>query len=250
MKKEGRVSSPFTSRRNEAREQLPAEIREERYGDLHDIENLEYSIDRIFKKLAPEINRGDFTLIIGDDASGRIPTFIIAHALKTIYKKKRFQPPSVRFIAGSTQLNDSERHAKIEKVAAQIGKMKETLIKAHGAMGKTLVVTEIVESGASLKVLLDGLFQNHMDVQAVSLGESRRHKNILTEAQVNNLVVGDPEDPPLIYGKQELSGVQKNPDDLFATPAKGIDQNMPLAARAVAMQVAQNVVTTYLQENP
>ena len=247
MKKEGKVSSPFAQKRMEA-------FGQERTDHLfRNIENLEYAIDQIFKKLTPEINRGDFTLIIGDDASGRIPTFIIAHALKTIYKKKKLQPPIVRFIAGSTRLSESERKRKLEKVATQIGRIKETVIKAHGTIGKALVVTDIVETGASLRVLLDALSQNHMDAQPVSLGEStvnNAHKEELTEEQIRRLIVGDSDNRLFIYGKRQMSGVQKNPNDLFATPADGLDRNMPAAARAVAMQVAEKVVTEFLKKHP
>lgn len=39
-------------------------------------------------------------MIIGDDASGRIPAFVMGHTLKEIYTRRSYSLPLLRFVAG------------------------------------------------------------------------------------------------------------------------------------------------------
>ena len=80
---------------------------------LSEVSDLEEPIKRILKDILPNIERGDYQLIVGDDASGRIPTLIIDRFIKKVYKKMGFDTPQTIFFAGSRFLWGS--YADIQK---------------------------------------------------------------------------------------------------------------------------------------
>lgn len=77
------------------------------------IENLEYPIRDILEKMLPNIERGEYDLIIGIDASGRIPTIIMEKFIKHVYSKNRISLPDIRFMAG--KINEYNAKEMIEK---------------------------------------------------------------------------------------------------------------------------------------
>src|SRR3989344_9337060 len=74
---------------------------------------LEDPLANILEKLRPELERGEYRLIIGDDASGRIPTRIVGEVIKKLSEERGFPRPLVRFIAGSTFMDQNRRSEKI-----------------------------------------------------------------------------------------------------------------------------------------
>ena len=78
------------------------------------IEQLELPIKRIAEELKTELVRGDYGLMIGDDASGRVPARMLWHVAKSLAKNPKEAPP-LRFFAGSRNLaagSDEWKHKK------------------------------------------------------------------------------------------------------------------------------------------
>src|SRR3989344_8140945 len=73
------------------------------------VEDLREPIENILIELMPDIETGAYSTIIGDDASGRVPTIILANVMKSIYELKGYPPPTVRFLAGSTGLRSEKK---------------------------------------------------------------------------------------------------------------------------------------------
>ncbi|MFA6273807.1 MAG: hypothetical protein WC662_01475 [Candidatus Paceibacterota bacterium] len=116
------------------------------------IEALRIPAENLLKQMKYSINNGEFKTIIGDDASGRIPTLIINNVIKDIYKEKGYTEPQIMFIAGSRGLGEvSEKEVKIDKTKEHISKYLKN------KEGKTLISTEYIQYGSSLKSLGEAL---------------------------------------------------------------------------------------------
>lgn len=66
------------------------------------IEDLRAPTQKILQQLHKKIEKGEYTIIMGDDTSGRIPTLIIGGVIKELYQENHFPAPLVRFIAGGS----------------------------------------------------------------------------------------------------------------------------------------------------
>ncbi len=178
--------------------------------------------ERILEKLSSELESGEVQLIIGDDASGRIPTAIFRKIFDLAYKEKGFVTPETRFLAGSRGLFAFEKVEKKEKMAEYLKEVKKDIEKKFGQpFSKALVVTDVVVTGRSLDPLMEVL--NDMGVETVvasmtaTNGESYV-KEISERWHAPVYFGGDY--MPDVYGNQKISGVVKEGQDLFAETYK------------------------------
>ena len=74
-----------------------------------EIANVEEPMRKIFEQISGNFERGEYDLMIGTDASGRIPALIIFKLAKHIYEKSSHPLPMFRFIAGHARHEDIER---------------------------------------------------------------------------------------------------------------------------------------------
>jgi len=239
------------------------------------VRELEGPILSIVEQLRPEIEKGEYKLILGDDASGRIPTFIIGHVCKTIYEANNMRPPLVRPIAGSSKLNRSDENKKLNMVAAQIGKMKATATRYFGNdLGKVLIMTDTITGGSSVGVLIEALRENDWkaDVATIGITPGGKIKKTL-ERDWDSRIVYAMEGTPEIYGRTNLSGViqdrtwtsaknkekkdtenndeEKNNKEiekaiLFAKPLGSHHDDETRAARALSQDVADRIAHEFL----
>lgn len=112
---------------------------------LEEIAELEKPIKKIIEKIKFRIESGEYGLIIGDDASGRVPALILGNFIKKISEIRGATKPNVIFIPG--KLSDfsydsvDELKAHLEKWGLREGK-------------RVLIATDTVKSGESLEVLV------------------------------------------------------------------------------------------------
>lgn len=253
-RQEVKSSSLFIEKRRKTLQRAEA-VGDFTIKDREYIEELEKPILHILNQLVNKIKKGTYKLIIGEDASGRIPTLIIAYALKAIYEKQGFQPSIVRFIAGSSNLPISLREQKVVDVTRQIEKIKTTVKKRHQTSGETLIVTDTIHSGDSIKVFVNALKKNRMKFQIATIGITSLQTFHELQGQGISIVKGQDYTPD-IWGMHALHGVKKVPRGLFARPYRygslpeDVPQaSLPIAARAVAQEVADRIIAKYLENH-
>ena len=90
-------------------EQIPTnkpnlEKSDEREVVFKEVAELELPIKIIIEKIRPRIENGEYGLIIGDDASGRIPTLILGNFIRKTSEQKGLDKPNIVFIPGKLLL--------------------------------------------------------------------------------------------------------------------------------------------------
>ena len=229
-------------------------------GEAAAIKELHLPIEKIIKELLPNIERGEYSVILGDDASGRIPTLIIGEIIEAVYKDRDMMSPLIKFIAGSTFFTESEleRHTKQRLVQDHIAKIKKEVNRNDW---KALIVTDTIDLGRSMDVLMKGLQENGLTADIATIGIVTSSSGSNLESKWGTKVVCGMFGKPMIYssaifgGGGELSGVRKNPKDLFSTPLKEHKSNQQEIqrklnkARALAHEIAVSIIAKYRDDN-
>ncbi len=204
-----KINSIFSNKFGESPERAETAIKE-----------LRKPIQQILQQLSTRINRGEYTLIIGDDASGRIPTLIFKEVINDVYNEKRRENPKTLFFAGSGRrgiMSQEKRKEKEEKLEDWL-QNRHFSQKSDGQ--KALIVTDLITSGNSLEPLCSALKKNNMDFDIATItnhaGNSKDKKEI--SEKLGGEIFDGQSNTPLIYGKPSLSGVTKNPPELFSHP--------------------------------
>ena len=114
---------------------------------LKEIAELEEPIKKIIEQLWTKIESGGYGLIIGDDVSGRIPAGILGGFIKRISKLRDVRNPDIIFIPGRLERN------------LNLSKQLQNHISKYGIKkgDKILIITEVIQSGETLSVLLETL---------------------------------------------------------------------------------------------
>jgi hypoxanthine phosphoribosyltransferase len=202
---------------------------------FEEIKGLLEPMKKILERLRPDIEAGAYQLVIGDDASGRIPTLIVSKVIKEIYRTKGYPELDIRFIAGGgsgygqTSLSEITLSLKEHVLSPKILSERRELIReikddSEGKLKRALIVTDIIETGKSLRPLVTALNSEGMavDIAAVNAApENRKYysKNILGSRVINGC------GSPNIYSKPYISGVEKNVGDLFAESYKKVQEH-------------------------
>src|SRR3989338_2608702 len=182
----------------------------EKEVELKEVAELEKPI----KKIKDRIERGEYGLIIGDDASGRIPTLILGNFIKKVSEQKGQERPNIIFIPG--KLSDFAYDS--------MGEFKIHLEKWGFREGKRiLIVTDTILSGESLEILVKLIKRLGHDCDIATIGLERPISGMV-ERKLNlgitEIVSGkyknknDKKIPhtPQIY-KSDYSGVSKSAGD-------------------------------------
>lgn len=131
-------------------ENLLSEAGKEKFN-FPEIAELENPMQNLLDQMRPKIDSGDYSIVLGEDASGRIPTLAIGEALSEIYKKRNKKPPETRFFASEDDWVKTSDY--IDRLRAYVEKLKPDPDK------KILVCTESVQTGGTINPLLDLLLE-------------------------------------------------------------------------------------------
>ncbi len=198
------------------------------YLDMHEMRE---PLRNMVESMREQIDRGEFDLVIGDDASGRLPALVLGDFISKVYKQRGEKPPQRMFFAGSgskdiAPLTEDERIIKENELAG--------FLAEHKPGQHALVITELIRSTElrSLSPLLNALKQNNIkyDIAALNIDDraisSAKTKNAKSETKDDDkgarVYVGEvikDGSLPKIY-RAEMSGVYKDPKDKFAKPIK------------------------------
>ena len=209
----------------------------------------------ILEKIAPKIESGSYGLIIGDDASGRIPAEILADVIKAIYLEKGFVQPKVMFFAGSTRMYERDRKIKQEKISDFFKKLpmesvenaldetNETKPVLSRREGDVLIVTDWISSGKGLTPLVSALEENHIKSDVAVLYDVDRD----TVSWEDHIISGEMKEKPGIYGASIFSGVIKRSEDLFSRSTDSAQSVK--TARAQQNRIAQELFQEWAKKH-
>lgn len=204
-----------TSYKQEETEKVPK-------PELREIAELQEPMQNLLEQLKDKINAGEYGLIIGDDASGRIPTLVFSNVINSIYKESDRSKIDTRFIAGSKFVSEDKLDIKKDLIKNYLQKLDLQEEKNK----KVLVVTEAILEGKGMKLLADILLNLGLgfDIATVSfLQEKDRTPEKIKEVKKYlgaDVYYGATGDIVNLYHNRGISGVHKDPGKLFAEPFK------------------------------
>lgn len=124
--------------------------------------------DRINKEIFNSIKNNEYSTVVAEDASGRIPGLILYELLKKVAEQKNDSlPPKIYFIAGAYSAKDIENKNKLTEEY-----LSDVVLKNRELNKKVLVVTEYIMEANSLKPIANGLKNNNIKYDILSVGLS------------------------------------------------------------------------------
>lgn len=228
------------------------------------IEDLREPIRNLLEQLHERIDAGDYRLIVGGDASGRIPALIFTKVIREIYRNKGFDIPQTltTFIAGGERGNNPEEkrseikaHIENNYVGDNLGQIDISIIDKIKSIlgmpisrynGRVLIIEDTICSGISIKPVTDTLRSMNVDYDIVSMGlDAWDHKRVELKKKLGGEIYHAINDTPDIYGKNSLAGVRKNRGDLSSEPNISERSNK---AREDVQMVADELTIWYLSK--
>lgn len=221
--KEGALNDPVNSDVNS-----PVEFPDEEAEISNkEIESLEVSIEKILKGFMVKQVAKNLDLIIGDDASGRIPTLVISKFYNSIAEKVGREKPEIRtiFIAGGTkdvmdpkQLADIKQRKK-EEIKNLIEKQAGLLEMEPKKMAVS-VVTDVIFNGNTLELLTEALKEMGIRYNILSVSLAVESKRDELEKKLGGYIKYGDEGIPGVWQKYRLAGVVRKQDagEIFAKP--------------------------------
>lgn len=174
---------------------------------------LQQPIKRILDEVAEDIAEGNIPLIIGDDASGRVPALIFRNVISSVYEQEgKSIRPATFFINGP----GGGRPESLDKDRRRIDDITNNLnawIKARdvhwGPNSKALIVTETINTGRSVMPVVRALQELDKKCIVASIGIESSNKESVEDIQkdLNTNVYVGMMGTPKIYNSPAYSGV-------------------------------------------
>jgi len=245
----------FQERKEKEKEMLP------------EIEEMRGPIKNLLTQLRPHLEKGEYSLLISDDASGRIPALVFLDVINRIYRDRGFSP--IRFfpIAPTMPKGNEEDPEVGELIDIKIANMKHVVHEVLASMEKRpehikpLIVTQVVYRGRALHSLRNVLRQEGIvekpDVATIGITEQgKQQKDFLEKFSVDHFFIGSDtvgvDGIPSISDQDELSGVQQKSPHIspFAKPIARDDSRIteirnPRRAREDVRKLADELYEWY-----
>ncbi len=187
----------------------------ERKIENYEIKNLEEPISNILNEMRPNLEKGEYSLIIGDDTSGRVPALVFKDVLSMIYSEKNIEKPKILFIPGQKE-SETDMTPAIENYIREY--IQKSALNLDNK--KALIVTDLISSGYSIYHLVKALQKIGIPYDISTIGFSSGKPRF--EERLGSKIYHGEYSTPDIYTRRTLSGVDKKPDML---KAKGIIAN-------------------------
>lgn len=224
---------------------------------FEEVAELELPIKIIIEKIRSRIENGEYGLIIGDDASGRIPTLILGNFIKKISERRSLNKPNIIFIPGKLRWHTILGHNKRKELEKYIGKFGADRDK------RVLIITDTVLSGDSLKILMALLREMGFICDIATMGVETYEKDIAERdfnLQHAEVISGEYHtkdffpNTPKIYWEKTLSGVTKKAGQTMSKTIKsgesdeekrGVIQDQINQARKDAGVITDHLINWY-----
>ncbi|MFA5830933.1 MAG: hypothetical protein WC878_03840 [Candidatus Paceibacterota bacterium] len=204
-----------------------------------EVEELREPVEKILAEIAPRLEKGEYQLLIGDDASGRVPTWVWKKIIGEMYEEKGFPPIETVYIAGSGSSGKSqnltggafqEKKEKIEDFLKYLSEGKESQkIRVRAPLSRVLISTDSVFTGTSLDPLMEVLKEGGIPFDIIAIGLQKTHsgdKGIRSGQKIIYGKIG----LPGVDGSSHLSGVGKFTRFLFSHTRNPIFVNVPISS--------------------
>lgn len=201
----------------QALEQMPEGFNEEDVKIREMVRELKEPTIEMLRPVLEQVKNGEYQLIIGDDASGRIPTWIVRKVINAAYHEQGRAEIPTRFVAG-TRRYDPRNELHREK-KAQLKDYLDELKEEISGLTKVLIVTDSVAKGISLVPLVESLREAAIDCDILSVGGGENDTEQTAEERLQVPIHFGQEATPRVYNKWRLSGIDKLPSALHATSA-------------------------------
>lgn len=212
----------------------------------------------VVRQLKNNIDQGQYALIIGDDAAGRIPTLAVAEIMDQAYAKKDIPPIDTRFLALYpprtkydkalddllAQTIDKNRALSVETAAKEkiikefVDKInKDELIQQNK---KILIVTELISHGDALAPLVRALKEANIPTEIICM-------SAVEEEAIETLKlcgVGDVHSATGYFPQgATMTGVAKdrNRYNLRTIPIKNINPNQSVEDRLESNKIQRKI---------
>ena len=168
---------------------------------------------KILEELRPEIEGKTYQLVIGDDASGRLPALLIWQTLRELAEKKETLRPQVRFIAGTRHYSKEgpvgmkKKHKVLEYI--------QGLKKDIPDLRRVLIVTDTIASGQSLEPLAQSLREVGVEYDIATIALMNNQQGVEQKLS-GRVIAGGTWRDDSVYIKYHLGGVVKDIQDLHA----------------------------------
>ncbi|MCE9541097.1 phosphoribosyltransferase [Candidatus Kaiserbacteria bacterium] len=222
--------------------------------DSETLERLEKSVASLVSDMKERINGAEYELVIGEDASGRLPALMLGTVLKDVYESRGIRAPMVRFLTSSRPTKESgdiweKRTAAVREALSEI---KKTFDES-GRNGKVLLVTDVIDTGNSMEGLLRAVQEAGMAPEVATVALLKGDSDSYTRAEAFEKHWG-----VNVYWTQNhltdvfrnrLSGVTKSKDGAYAV-ANDRTVGIVRAARERVINAAHRIAADFIAESP
>lgn len=167
------------------------------------IAGLEDPLMNILAGLTPNLKQGEYSVLVGDDTSGRIPTLILRKVINAVYQDRGFPPiPTLFFPREYFAPHNAALRKRVEKI-------QET---ATGSRG--LIVTEAIDSGFGVGKIAWEVYHAgvHTDVATIAIegyGYKKAGWLLRMIPPGSTVYLGSKGDTPSIHGATSLTGIER-----------------------------------------
>ncbi len=169
-----------------------------------EVASIEEPMVKICNELAPNFAKGTYGLIVGDDTSGRLPTLAIRAVGSQISMREGASVPTTVFLQSGRYI---ERDFEVEKQFAQRVLNQEEVFDK-----KTLLVTDYIKTGKTLKRLVE-LFKTNgvsFDIAAVGVFKDFSLNELNLPEDTRVFEGGRISEAPTIANKENLTGLKRH----------------------------------------
>lgn len=221
--------------------------------EIEEFEKARESFENLTKELVPALKDHKYDLIIGDDASGRIPTLVIGRLMKEIYREDKAKSPEILFLAGKERTTNEEKE-ELDNYLQKIIKEK----KINPEKTKVLLVSEYISEGKHAANFIDVFKRAGLSCDIATLlihDSSDNHKNS-RKLGGTKMYIGEHRDDTTdenceklrFWAWPGLSGVRKEYVGIFAVRSLFRDNASFFQARKEVKKMTSYLKQIYDQE--
>lgn len=210
---------------------------------LPEIAELEESMRQLLRELLPHIRSGEYSLLIGDDISGRIPTLLIRKFINTIRTENGQKEIPTYFFRSKAEASKISPDSISSLIA-----FAKTAVTGSTIDSKALVITEYISSGRHIRQTGSILSQSDIpyDVATVYMDvpeQVYRMGGIIPET--TRLFSGGQDNYPKIYSNPDISGVvgEKDTDRRTVINKNDLRRSTIIQARKDVDVLANRLIT-------
>lgn len=231
----------------EKTEQQESSILEEEQNyqiELKEVRDLELPLKNILEQIREKLDSGYYGLLIGDDASGRIPALILKKVIDNIYSRHGYKKPDLKFFAGT-----GTEGLYLNEIENKVDDIISTLQKHHNDKLNTLLITEYLLTGRGMNILNTALSKAGNNIEIATIALTAKHEAVVKDHIPHPIHAGIKNDQsPALYGKYDISGVKKvHKAETFARPV-GSNQGL-IQARKDSENLAAKLTEWYEQKS-